>query len=43
MDESLDELERLDGRRVVLVFTDGDDTASRSASGHVIDARGRKK
>jgi Ca-activated chloride channel family protein len=33
----LDELKGLDGRRVVLVFTDGDDTSSRSSLGHVID------
>ena len=29
---SLDELKGIDGRRVVLVFTDGDDTASRDAA-----------
>jgi Ca-activated chloride channel family protein len=35
---SLDELKGIDGRRVILVFTDGDDTASRSYSlGKVID------
>ena len=34
---SLEELKPLDGRRVVLVFTDGDDTASKSSLGNVID------
>ena len=34
---SLDELKGLDGRRVVLVFTDGDDTESRIGLGTVID------
>src|SRR6478735_728415 len=35
---SLDELKGIDGRRVILVFTDGDDTGSRNASlGKVID------
>jgi len=35
---ALDELKAIDGRRVVLVFTDGDDTESRSMSlGKVID------
>src|SRR5215831_2598458 len=35
---SLEELKGIDGRRVILVFTDGDDTASRSYSlGKVID------
>ena len=35
---SLEELKGIDGRRVILVFTDGDDTASRSFSlGKVID------
>jgi Ca-activated chloride channel homolog len=33
----LDELKGLDGRRVVLVFTDGDDTASRMRFGTVLD------
>ena len=31
------ELEAIDGRKVVLVFTDGEDTASRKKSGDVID------
>jgi Ca-activated chloride channel family protein len=34
---SLDELKGIEGRRVVLVFTDGDDTASRIGLGKVID------
>jgi Ca-activated chloride channel homolog len=34
---SLDQLSGIDGRRVVLVFTDGDDTASRTGLGDVTD------
>lgn len=34
---SLDELKGIEGRRVVLVFTDGDDTSSRISQGAVID------
>jgi len=34
---SIDELKGIEGRRVILVFTDGDDTASRSSLGSVID------
>jgi Ca-activated chloride channel homolog len=34
---SLDELQGIEGRRVVLVFTDGDDTASRVKRGAVMD------
>jgi Ca-activated chloride channel homolog len=34
---SLDELRGIDGRRVVLVFTDGDDTDSRTRYGAVVD------
>jgi len=34
---ALDELKGLDGRRVVLVFTDGDDTSSRASFGNVVD------
>jgi len=34
---SLDELKGIEGRRVILVFTDGEDTASRAGSGSVID------
>jgi VWFA-related protein len=34
---SLDELKPIDGRKVVLVFTDGDDTQSRAKLGDVTD------
>jgi Ca-activated chloride channel family protein len=34
---SLDELKGLDGRKVILVFTDGDDTESRTRLGTVLD------
>jgi Ca-activated chloride channel family protein len=34
---SLDELKGVEGRRVILVFTDGDDTASKIGQGTVID------
>jgi Ca-activated chloride channel family protein len=34
---SLDELKGIEGRRVIVVFTDGDDTASRISQGTVID------
>jgi Ca-activated chloride channel family protein len=34
---SLDELTGIDGRRVILVFTDGDDTESRTGQGTVLD------
>jgi Ca-activated chloride channel homolog len=34
---SLDELKGIEGRRVVLVFTDGDDTASHARLGTVVD------
>jgi Ca-activated chloride channel family protein len=34
---SLDELKGIEGRRVVLVFTDGEDTSSRASMGSVID------
>ena len=34
---SLDELKGIEGRRVVLVFTDGDDTDSRAGFGTVLD------
>lgn len=34
---SLDELNGIEGRRVILVFTDGDDTASRAGLGRVTD------
>jgi Ca-activated chloride channel family protein len=42
VDESLARLENLEGRRVVLVFTDGDDTSSKIGAGHVLD-RARSK
>jgi Ca-activated chloride channel family protein len=35
--ESLDLLQKIDGRRVVLVFTDGDDTGSRNSRGRILD------
>jgi Ca-activated chloride channel homolog len=35
--ESINSLRKVDGRRVVLVFTDGDDTASRQGLGDVLD------
>jgi Ca-activated chloride channel family protein len=34
---SLDGLKGIDGRRVILVFTDGEDTASRVGSGSIIE------
>jgi Ca-activated chloride channel family protein len=37
VDQSMDKLEPVDGRRVVLVFTDGDDTASKAGLGDVLD------
>jgi len=37
IDYSMNELEPLDGRKVVLVFTDGEDTASRKDAGDVIE------
>ena len=39
----LDALQGIDGRRVVLVFTDGEDTSSRSASRPCSSARATKK
>ena len=42
VDESLARLEPMDGRRVVLVFTDGDDTSSKVGVGKVMD-RARTK
>jgi len=41
IDASLDQLKGIEGRRVVLVFTDGDDTYSRASQGVVLD-RARK-
>jgi Ca-activated chloride channel family protein len=37
IDASITELQDFEGRRVVLVFTDGDDTGSRIGSGDVLD------
>ena len=37
IDASIDELDNATGRKVVLVFTDGDDTASRTGFGSVMD------
>jgi Ca-activated chloride channel homolog len=42
VDESMAELETVEGRRVVIVFTDGDDTASKAGLGDVL-ARARDK
>lgn len=42
VDESLERLEAADGRKVVLVFTDGDDTSSKVGVGKVMD-RARDK
>jgi Ca-activated chloride channel homolog len=40
---SMDRLHGVDGRRVVLVFTDGDDTGSRADSGSVLDQARREE
>jgi Ca-activated chloride channel homolog len=40
---SMDRLDKVDGRRVVLVFTDGEDTNSRSGSGEVLDQARREE
>ncbi len=37
LNESLNQLQGIDGRRVILVFTDGDDTSSRVGRGTVMD------
>ncbi|HEX2311415.1 MAG TPA: VWA domain-containing protein, partial [Vicinamibacterales bacterium] len=37
IDASLDQLRGIEGRRVVLVFTDGEDTYSKSSQGRVLD------
>ncbi|HTL46260.1 MAG TPA: VWA domain-containing protein [Vicinamibacterales bacterium] len=42
VDESITHLENADGRKVVVVFTDGDDTASKVGLGKVMD-RAREK
>ena len=40
---SMDRLHKIDGRRVVLVFTDGDDTGSRADSGSVLEQARREE
>lgn len=37
VEASLEELKGIEGRRVILVFTDGDDTESKTSLGHVIE------
>jgi Ca-activated chloride channel homolog len=37
IDFSITQLKPLDGRKIVLVFTDGDDTASKTSSGDVVE------
>ena len=43
VDESIDRLDPMDGRKVVLVFTDGDDTASTKANLNKVMDRARAK
>ena len=43
IDASIDYLDEAEGRRVVLVFTDGDDTASRRGFGDVLDKAREKE
>lgn len=40
---SMDRLHKVDGRRVVLVFTDGDDTGSRADTGSVLEQARREE
>jgi Ca-activated chloride channel family protein len=40
---SMDRLDKVEGRRVVLVFTDGEDTNSRSGGGEVLDQARREE
>jgi Ca-activated chloride channel family protein len=40
---SMDRLHKIDGRRVVLVFTDGDDTGSRADGGSVLEQARREE
>ncbi len=40
---SMERLDKIDGRRVVLVFTDGDDTGSRAYSGSVLEQARREE
>jgi Ca-activated chloride channel family protein len=37
IDASIEILQEVEGRKIVLVFTDGDDTASKRGMGHVLD------
>ena len=43
VDYSINELKTVDGRKVVLVFTDGEDTGSRMGSGDVTERRARTR
>ena len=43
IDTSLDALEGIEGRKVVLVFTDGDDTYSKASRGSVQEARAARR
>lgn len=42
IDASMTELQNIDGRRVVIVFTDGEDTASKLSEGSVVDRARRE-
>lgn len=42
LDASIDLLDKIEGRKVAVVFTDGDDTSSKVGFGHVLD-RARQK
>ena len=43
VDASMEELKDVDGRKVVLVFTDGDDTASRKGMGDILERARREE
>jgi Ca-activated chloride channel family protein len=43
VDASMDRLDKVDGRRVVLVFTDGEDTGSRADTGSVLEQARREE